>query len=117
MKVIAHIHDSIMFTEPYISIQEGLNSKRTFGKVRSISVALVMLGQDYSGQELGCPDPSVQAHARTRITACACGKEGSGEITVDGKAHRFALRAVPCSTPANFRLPLQTNQQRASATR
>ena len=22
------------------------------------------------------PDPSVQAHARTRITACACGKEG-----------------------------------------
>ena len=53
MKVIAHIHDLIMFTEPYISIQEGLNSKRTFGKVRSISVALVMLGQDYSGQELG----------------------------------------------------------------
>ena len=50
MKVIAHIHDSIMFTEPYIS---SLNSKRTFGKVRSISVALVMLGQDYSGQELG----------------------------------------------------------------
>ena len=26
------------------------------------------------------PDPSVQAHARTRITACACGKEGSGEM-------------------------------------
>ena len=26
------------------------------------------------------PDPSVQAHARTRITVCACGKEGSGEM-------------------------------------
>ena len=26
------------------------------------------------------PAPSVQAHARIRITACACGKEGSGEM-------------------------------------
>ena len=28
------------------------------------------------------PAPSVQAHARIRITACACGKEGSGEMVV-----------------------------------
>ena len=26
------------------------------------------------------PAPSVQAHARIRIAACACGKEGSGEM-------------------------------------
>ena len=37
--------------------EEGLNSEvklslyRTFGKIRSISVVLVMLGQDYWGQE------------------------------------------------------------------
>ena len=32
------------------------------------------------------PDPSVQAHARTRITACACGKEGSGEMMAFARA-------------------------------
>ena len=37
------------------------------------------------------PDPSVQAHARTRITACACGKEGLG------KWYTLA-RALECET-------------------